>query len=154
MIQEFNSLSSEETDLMYKAPFLIIILIAGADDKIDKQEMKQAVAISKLKLKRARRDLVEYYNEMGQDFEDKLKIFIHDLPKDTDERNEEISTELAKLNDILPKLDKKFAINYYESMKDWAVKIAESSGGVFGFMSVGYEESKVLDLKMIKDPSK
>ena len=154
MIREFNSLSSEETDLMYKAPFLIIILIAGADDKIDKQEMKQAVAISKLKLKRARRDLVEYYNEMGQDFEDKLKIFIHDLPKDTDERNEEISTELAKLNDILPKLDKKFAINYYESMKDWAVKIAESSGGVFGFMSVGYEESKVLDLKMIKDPSK
>jgi len=154
MIQEFNSLSSEETDLMYKAPFLIIILIAGADDKIDKQEMKQALAISKLKLKRARRDLVEYYNEMGQDFEDKLKIFIHDLPKDTDERNEEISTELAKLNDILPKLDKKFAINYYESMKDWAVKIAESSGGVFGFMSVGYEESKVLDLKMIKDPSK
>ncbi len=154
MIQEFDCLSSEETDLMFKAPFLITILIAGADDKIDKQEMKQAVAISKLKLKRARRELVEFYNNVGQDFEDKLKIFIHDLPKDTDERNEEISKELAKLNDILPKLDKKFAINYYESMKDWAVKIAESSGGVFGFMSVGYEESKVVDLKMIRDPSK
>ena len=154
MIPEFNRLSSEETDLMFKAPFLIIILIAGADDKIDKHEMKQAVAISKLKLKRARRELVKYYNIVGEDFEDKLKIFIHDLPKDTDERNEEISKELAKLNDIFPKLDKKFAVNYYESMKDMAVKIAESSGGVFGFMSVGYEESKVVDLKMIKEPSK
>ena len=154
MIPEFNRLSSEETDLMFKAPFLIIILIAGADDKIDKHEMKQAVAISKLKMKRARRELVKYYNIVGEDFEDKLKIFIHDLPKDTDERNEEISKELAKLNDIFPKLDKKFAVNYYESMKDMAVKIAESSGGVFGFMSVGYEESKVVDLKMIKEPSK
>ena len=154
MIPEFNRLSSEETDLMFKAPFLIIILIAGADDKIDKHEMKQAIAISKLKLKRARRELVEYYNIVGQDFEDKLKIFIHDLPKDTDERNAEISKELAKLNDLFPKLDKKFAVNFYESMKDMAVKIAESSGGVFGFMSVGYEESKVVDLKMIKEPSK
>jgi len=154
MIPEFNRLSSEETDLMFKAPFLIIILIAGADDKIDKHEMKQAVVISKLKLKRARRELVEYYNIVGQDFEDKLKIFIHDLPKDTDERNEEISKELAKLNDIFPKLDKKFSVNFYESMKDMAIKIAESSGGVFGFMSVGYEESKVVDLKMIREPSK
>jgi len=154
MIQEFNRLSTEETDIIFKAPFLIIILIAGADDKIDKHEMKQAIAISKLKLKRARRELVEYYNIVGQDFEDKLKIFIHDLPKDTGERNEEISKELAKLNDIFPKLDKKFAVNFYESIKDMAVKIAESSGGVFGFMSVGYEESKVVDLKMIREPSK
>lgn len=154
MIPEFNRLNTEETDIMFKAPFLIIILIAGADDKIDKHEMKQAIAISKLKLKRARRELVEYYNIVGQDFEDKLKIFIHDLPKDTGERNEEISKELAKLNDIFPKLDKKFAVNFYESMKDMAVKIAESSGGVFGFMSVGYEESKVVDLKMIREPSK
>ncbi len=154
MIPEFNRLSTEETDLMFKAPFLIIILIAGADDKIDKHEMKQAIAISKLKLKRARRELVEYYNIVGQDFEDKLKIFIHDLPKDTGERNEEISKELVKLNDIFPKLDKKFAVNFYESMKDIAVKIAESSGGVFGFMSVGYEESKVVDLQMIREPSK
>ena len=154
MIPEFNRLSTEETDIMFKAPFLIIILIAGADDKIDKHEMKQAIAISKLKLKRARRELVEYYNIVGQDFEDKLKIFIHDLPKDTGERNEEISKELAKLNDIFPKLDKKFAVNFYESMKDMAVKIAESSGGVFGFMSVGYEESKVVDLEMIREPSK
>lgn len=154
MIPEFNRLSTEETDLMFKAPFLIIILIAGADNKIDKHEMKQAISISKLKLKRARRELVEYYNIVGQDFEDKLKIFIHDLPKDTGERNEEISKELAKLNDIFPKLDKKFAVNFYESMKDIAVKIAESSGGVFGFMSVGYEESKMIDLKMIREPSK
>jgi len=154
MIPEFNRLSTEETDIMFKAPFLIIILIAGADDKIDKHEMKQAIAISKLKLKRARRELVEYYNIVGQDFEDKLKIFIHDLPKDTGERNEEISKELVKLNDIFPKLDKKFAVNFYESMKDIAVKIAESSGGVFGFMSVGYEESKVVDLQMIREPSK
>jgi len=154
MIPEFNRLSTEETDLMFKAPFLIIILIAGADNKIDKHEMKQAISISKLKLKRARRELVEYYNIVGQDFEDKLKIFIHDLPKDTGERNEEISKELVKLNDIFPKLDKKFAVNFYESMKDIAVKIAESSGGVFGFMSVGYEESKMIDLKMIREPSK
>jgi len=154
MIPEFEVLNEEEVELMFKVPILVAILVAGADNKIDNSEMREAINAITLKPQKARKELVEYYKLVAQDFEDKLKLTIYELPSDTMKRTDLITADLKKLNAILPKLEKPFAIKFYESMKDISKRIAESSGGVFGFMSVGYEESKVVDLKMIKDPSK
>ena len=154
MIEQFRHLSSDEVELMIKVPVLVCILIAGADDDIDNSEIRQAVNISKLKQFKAREDLISYYQEAGRDFEDKLKILIQQLPANSMFRNPKIIEELERLNIILPKLDKKFAIEFYESIKGIAKKIAEASGGVLGYMAVGYEESKLIDLEMIKDPAK
>lgn len=152
MIKEFDNLTEEEVNSMLQVPVLVSILIAGADNEIDQSEMKQAISISRLKQLKAREDLIEYYREAGKDFEDKLKMMIQKLPSDAEFRNPIIIGELEKLNDILPKLDKVFAIKFYESIKDMAKKIAEASGGLLGYMAVGYEESKLIGLNMINDP--
>lgn len=154
MLDEFKDLTTEEVELMHKAPMLVCILIAGADNNIDKSEIKQAVNLSKSKQKTARKDLIDYYREIGQDFEDKLKVLIQQYPVDTSKRTPMIISELEQLNSIWPKLSKIFAIEFYASLKDISKKIAEASGGILGYMSVGYEESKFVDLKMIKDPAK
>ncbi|MTI19542.1 hypothetical protein E1176_00765, partial [Fulvivirga sp. RKSG066] len=131
----------------------VSILIAGADGTIDKSEIKQAVSLSKSKQTSAREDLIEYYRVAGQDFEDKMKIMIAAYPKDAADRNPLIIGELEKVNQIFPKLDPHFAQEFYASIKDMAKKIAEASGGVLGYMAVGYEESKLIGLEMIKAPS-
>ncbi|MDH5602783.1 MAG: hypothetical protein OEY51_02545 [Cyclobacteriaceae bacterium] len=154
MILEFEDLDDQEVELLLKAPILVSILIAGADNEIDKTEIREAVNISKFRQIKARKVLIEYYKEVGQDFEDKLKILLSGYPVEADKRNPMIVSELEKLNDILPKIDKPFTVELYASLKDIAKKIAEASGGILGYMSVGYEESKYMDLKMIKDPSK
>jgi hypothetical protein len=154
MIPEFENLEPDEQDLLYKAPVLVAILVAGADGKIDKSEMREAISISGMKKIKARKDLLQYYNEVGKDFEDKLKFAILKYPSGVKERQDMIANELAGLSAILPKLNRKFAITFYASLKDFAKRIAESSGGILGYMSIGYEESKLIDLKMIKDPSK
>lgn len=154
MISEFEHLTPEEQSMIYSTPVLVAILVAGADGKIDKSEMREAISISKLKKKRARKDLIEYYQQVGEDFEDKLMVGINKYPSDPGERQQVISEELKSVNKILPKLDKKFALKYYESLKDFAKRIAEASGGILGYMSIGYEESKLIELKMIKDPRK
>ena len=153
MIEEFKDLTSAEIETMLKVPVLVSILIAGADNDIDKSEIKQAVNISKLKQVKARPSLISYYQEAGTDFEDKLKVLIQQYPVDAGERNPMLIEELEKVNDILPKMDQKFAIVFYNSIRDIAKKIAEASGGVLGYMAVGYEESKLIGLNMIKDPS-
>ena len=152
MIAEFENLEQEEQNLLYIAPVLVAILVAGADGKIDKSEMREAISISGMKKIKAGKNLLQYYNEVGKDFEDKRKIGIARYPSDTKKRQEMISKELSGINAILPKLNRKFAITYYASLKDFAKRIAESSGGILGYMSIGYEESKLIDLKMIKDP--
>jgi hypothetical protein len=53
----------------------------------------------------------------------------------------------------LKKVDRNWAVQFVESMKDIAKKVAEAAGGVFGYLSIGYEESKLIDLKMIKVPN-
>jgi len=153
MIEQFKNLSDEEIETMLKVPVLVSILIAGADGQIDKSEIKEAVSLSKIKQTKAREDLIAFYQEAGKDFEDKMKVMIAQLPADSKDRNPIIIEELEKVNDILPKLDKHFAEEFYVSIRDMAKKIAEASGGVLGYMAVGYEESKLIGLNMIKDPT-
>ena len=153
MISDFEKLNEEEIELMLKSPLLISILIAGADDEIDNSEVKKAVEISKYKQVRARKSLLDFYQEVGENFEDKLKILIQQYPISTKQRNVKIIDELEKLNEILPKLEKQFANEFYKSVKGIAKNIAEASGGILGYMTIGYEESKLIDLEMIKEPS-
>lgn len=154
MIPEFSKLSEEEKDLMYKAPVLVSVLIAGADGNIDSTERTEAVEVAKSKQSRAREALIDYYQVVGQSFEEKFNGLLAALPQDTASRNKAIEDELSKINAILTKIDKNWSVKFHSSLKDLAKKIAEASGGILGYLSVSYEESQYLELNMIKDPSK
>lgn len=154
MIKEFEKLREEEIEIMLKAPVLVSVLIAGADGTIDKAEVKEAVAIARGKQSRAREQLVDYYKLVGETFESKFNEMITNFPQKPEERNPMIIAELKRLNRILPKVEKNFAVKFYASLKDLAKKIAEASGGVLGYLSVSYEEAKLMELNMINDPSK
>lgn len=153
MISALSKLTQEEIDLMKKTPALVTILIAGADKKIEQSELREAVALAKLKQSRSREILKEYYGEVSVQFEGTLNDLIGSMPSDPEKRAKVVVEELEKLNTILPKLEKSFAAQFYASMKDFSRKVAEASGGVFGYLSVSYEEAKLMELKMIKDPS-
>lgn len=154
MIKEFDNLREEEIRVLLDAPVYVAILIAGADGNIDKSERTEAIEVARSKQSRAREQLVEYYKEVGANFEKNFNRLIDELPDDADERNKVISAELRKLNVIFPKVDKDFVVKLYASLKDLAKKIAEASGGILGYLSVSYEESKLVELNMINDPSK
>ncbi|MFT6939622.1 MAG: thiamine kinase-like enzyme [Cyclobacteriaceae bacterium] len=152
MIQQFESLREDEQEFLLNAPILVAILIAGADGKIDSSERQEAITVARSKQLRAREELVEYYQVVGERFEDKFNSFTATFSDDADERRKEITTELRKLNFILPKVDKNFSIMLHASLKDLAKKIAEASGGVLGYLSVSREESILMELKMINTP--
>lgn len=153
MIPEFESLREDEIDVLLKAPVHVAILIAGADGTIDKTEKKQAIDVARNKQSRARDQLAEYYKIVGDQFEENFYALLDALPAGTEERTQAVSIELRKLNFILPKIDKNFGIKLHGSLKDLAKKIAEASGGVLGYLSVSYEEAKLMELRMIKEPS-
>jgi hypothetical protein len=151
MIPEFKPLREDEIDVVMKGPVYVAILIAGADGKIDKSERREAIEIARNKQSRAREQLVDFYKLVGENFEETFNKLVDELPSGTEERNTAITKELRKLNFILPKVDKNFAVKYIASLKDLAKKIAEASGGVLGYLSVSYEEARLMELKMIRD---
>lgn len=152
MISEFVPLREDEREILLDAPILVSILIAGADGNIDEQEKRKAIDIAQTKQSRAREQLSDYYNLVGERFEDRFYKLIEELPKDTEARTDRLCIELRKLNFILPKVDIKFGIKLHASLKDLAKKIAEASGGVLGYLSVSYEEAKLMKLEMLKEP--
>ncbi len=152
MIVALKNLSEQECNVLYKVPALVAVLIAGADSDIDRSEIKEAISLTHLKKVTSREILAAYYERVRETFDQQLSEVIAQFPKNTELRQHFIVQELEKVNDILSRVNYKFAIQFYASTKDFAKKIAESSGGVLGFMSVGYEESKLVELPMIKRP--
>ncbi|MEQ9289261.1 MAG: hypothetical protein RIG77_20205 [Cyclobacteriaceae bacterium] len=153
MISEFSTLRDDEIEVLLNAPVYVAVLIAGADGEIDKKEIKQALELAQGKQSRERAQLIDYYKEVGLGFESKFFKLTEELPDEVSDRNSSITTELRKLNHILPKIDHNFAVKLVASLKDMAKKVAGASGGVLGYMSVSYEEAKLVELDMIKDPA-
>ena len=87
---------------------------------------------------------------MDENLHERLQELIRVLPRGAEERQEIISRELGKLNNILPLLEQKQAIHFYEGLVSFAHHVAKASGGLLGWISVGSKEAKVADLPMIK----
>lgn len=153
MIKEFFVLTEEERNIMMDTPVLITILIAGADGKIDEKEKEWAYKVKVFRSNKEDSRLSSYFTEVGEIFKDRLEELIDELPDNIGERNSKITSRLEKLNDIFPKLDKNFAVEFYKNMLSYAEQIAKASGGVLGYSSISPEERKWLGLEFIKDPS-
>lgn len=153
MIREFNKLEPHEAEFLFKVPALVCLLIAGADGKIDRKEIREAIAIAG-KNKELKGVLFEYFQVVFDDFEDKLKILMQSYPYEAAQRNPILIEELSAINSLLPRLSKEFSVPFYHMLLDLAKKIASSSGGWLGIKSVGEQEAKYMGLPMITDPSK
>jgi len=153
MIPAFDNLTDAEMERMLRAPLLTCILIAGADNNIDRKEIQEAIQVARKKANKSKASLMEFYQLVGEDFEDKLKIVLQSFPVEATQRNPLIIEELSMLNEIFPKLSKAFATEFYSSLKDLALKIASSSGGLLGLNSIGHEEARYVNLPMIQNPA-
>ncbi|NMM48433.1 hypothetical protein [Marinigracilibium pacificum] len=154
MIEAFKSLNPDEVKIMMEAPVWVTILIASADHKIDKEELDEALSMIHLREKTGRFVLREYYHEVDQTFKKDLEAAVASLPDDEQKAGEMVLSHLKKINDVLPKLDRKFAIQFYDAMQDFSMKVAKANGGFLGWFRINYDEKQVVDLPMINDPEK
>lgn len=151
MVAELSKLSSSELELVYKAPLLVCILIAGADGNIDRKEIKKAINI--IQKKQTGGDSVSVLvREIAQDFEDKLKVLEQSYPYEATQRTPLLTQELNSLNSLWARFPQDFAKRYYDILLMLAQEVAASSGGLLGIKSIGAEEAKLVKLTMIKNP--
>ncbi|MBX2963200.1 MAG: hypothetical protein KF687_11860 [Cyclobacteriaceae bacterium] len=153
MVPELYQLSASEMELVYKAPILVCILIAGADGTIDRKEIKEAIRFAEKKKEKSTSSVSILIHEVATDFEDKLKILLQNYPYESTQRNALIAEELAHLNDLWSKIEPRFAKEFYQTLLSIAEKIATSSGGVLGYNAVGAEEARYIRLDMINNPA-
>ena len=148
-----ENLTAAEKDFLYQVPAMIAILIAGADNDLDEKERTAAVELTKYKKLGYPHPLVQaYYAKVFDDFENHLYGLIKEYPGLAELRNPIIMKQLEQLNTIFPKLTNDFSSELYKSFRQYAMQVAESSGGLLGFFSVGHEEKEWLSLPGVLDP--
>lgn len=149
MIPQFAGLNDTEKTLLTDAIPLITVLIAGADGNIDSDEKEFAAKIMKIRGYKHPPILESYYGLVGEKFSARVDELISSLPIGTEERSKHISDELAKLNDIFPKMEILNAAHLYKSFTTFAEHVAKASGGFLGFGAVSRAEGKFVKLPMV-----
>lgn len=154
MNDPFSQLSQEELDDLYLTPVWVSILIAGADNVFSKKEINRAVKLTREKQQEDEEFIVEFYKAVAKKFEVNLKGYIALMPRDLEKRTEFLINKIRRVNDLFKKIEIEYAQQLYLSFRDFAYNVAHASGGLFGFLSVSFAESKFIDLKMIEEPIK
>lgn len=153
MIPQFKNLSEAEKTTLLDAPALIAILIAGADDDIDKKEIDYSSKIAHYRAANNESVLQGYYSEVDKFIGDAIPQQISTLPTELNNRQQILIEELKKVNEVLPKLDKSYAEELYQSWLSFAKSVAQSSGGLWGYASITPDEERLLGLSMINNPA-
>ena len=149
-IAQFKSLTEEEKLFLLTTPAMVTYLIGGADGVFDPREEVQAEHIVRIRKENGDPLLFDFYIEVEKLFFEQLDALVNNhSAKSAKERTEFLVAELSKLNQILPKLDNLYARALLASLRSLAKFIAESSGGVFGFLEISYEEEQLLGLTMV-----
>jgi hypothetical protein len=149
MNNHFSQLSEQEYQDLKDALAKITVFIAGADGSIEAEETQWAAKVAEIRSYKSSEDLIEFYKDVNNEFDNKLSHLITNLPKSTPERNAIISEHLSALNPVLAKLDPKVGAHLYKGFVSFAEHVAKSTGGLFGFFSIGAEEKALLGLNMI-----
>lgn len=145
-IQAFHTLTKEESDALLSAPALVTVIVAGADERIDKKEATWAGKLVQYRSFTAEEELNPYYQEVGPRFEADLTSLTQSWEP---EHASALEAKLAETKPIIAKLDARYATLLVQSWRTLARQIAEASGGLMGFGSVDSDERKVVDLPML-----
>lgn len=153
MLYHISKLHRDEQELIKKAPLLVSILVAGADGEIEADEIQNVAKLIHTKSFSEVSDIRHLYNEIDHDVEATFNAIIKGLPTDSEERELRVSEELAGLNPIMPTTDAQVAHDFYNSLKKFALHMAQSSGGVLGMLRVNHHEKEIIKLPMLNKPS-
>lgn len=152
MKYQLQNLTEEERQLVLDAPILVAILIGGSDNDYDEEEITRTIELINTKTFSETADLRELYKELDKAAEERLMTLCDNLPEDVLVREKQLSERLAKLNDVFPKMERKYSLHFYNSLKDFAVHVANASGSAFGTDNIGDREKNLLGLDMLNKP--
>lgn len=153
MLYHISKLHRDEQELVKKAPLLVSILVAGADGVIDSDEIHSVAKLIHTKSFSEVSDIRHLYNEIDHDVEAAFSSILNGLPTDPQERELKVSEELSGLNPILAKMDAQVATDFYNSLKKFAMHMAQTSGGILGMLKVNHHEKEIIKLPMLNKPS-
>jgi hypothetical protein len=126
MIQELQRLTNEEKARIFKAPVYVSLLAASSNNEVSEKEKADAIKMAHLKTFTADPLLLEYYNEVEENFVDNFEAAVKRFTPFDDAKRELLTEEVNLLNKIIDKLDQPFASVLKKSLSGYAAHVKKS----------------------------
>jgi len=131
MIRQFARLTSEEQELLLKAPALVSVLTACSYNEVNQARKADAVKLSHLKTYTADPMLRDYYKEVEKDFKEQFEAIAEAYyPFDTQKRNE-LRHQIDLVNQVIGKLNSAYATRLHKSLEKYANHVKKSTHSIF-----------------------
>ncbi len=145
-----RGLSEQDYQSLQQSLSLITVLIASADGKIDAHEIDDAEKLVHIRSFNKPELLKDFYHDVEEHFHSDVDVAIIEYGGGTEEDRNRLTEKISELNHVLPKIeDPEIRYYTYKSLLSFAKHIAKASGGIFGFLSIGPNEDKYIDLDFI-----
>jgi hypothetical protein len=131
MITQFEKLSNEERELLYKAPVLVSVLASCSFNEVNKYQKADAIKLAHLKTFTATPLLLPYYAEVEKTFKEQFETSVKKYFPFDDEKRNDLKKEIEKVNRIIGKLDKGYALVLHNSLEKYSRHVRKAAHSVF-----------------------
>lgn len=131
MVTQFEKLTTEERESLYKAPVLVSVLASCSDNKVNKLQKADAVKLAHLKTFTAAPILIPYYTEAEKNFKEQFEFSLKHYSPFNETKRMELKKEIQKVNHIIEKLDKEYALVLHKSLEKYASHVKKATHTVF-----------------------
>lgn len=131
MKNKFDILSPSEKEKLLKFPAYIALLAANWDGKIDETEKKKAINFSHVKTYSSDDPVLKkFFTEADKVFEKNFEELDEQLPKEKEARDKAIDAEIAKLEPIVLKLGREYAVKMHDAIKGFKEHVSKAHHGL------------------------
>ena len=129
----FEDLSQQEKKQLIRFPVYVSLLAASKDCCLDKLEKNTVIKLTHIKTFSSDPLLTDYYAAVDRDFEKDVAEINEQLPKEKQARELAIRKELRKLDGILRKLDKEYAVSLYHSLRSYKDQVSRAHRNILEY---------------------
>ena len=131
MITQFEKLSNEERELLYKAPVLVSVLASSSYNEVNKHQKTDAIKLAHLKTFTATPLLLPYYAEVEKTFKEQFEASVKKYSPFDDAKRNDLKKEIERVNRIIGKLDKEYARVLHHSLDKYSRHVRKAAHSVF-----------------------
>ena len=131
MVRQFEKLTDEECELLYKAPVLVSVLASCSFNEVNKIKKADAIKLSHLKTFTANPLLIPYYTEVEKNFKELFEVAIRQYFPFDEAKRIALKKEMTRINRVIEKLDKEYARALNKSLEKYTRHVKRANHTVF-----------------------
>jgi hypothetical protein len=123
MIKQFEPLTTEEWDLLLRAPALVSVLASCSGNEINGKSKADAVKLAHLRTYKAFPELLSYYTEVEKVFKLEFDAAAEKYYPFDKKQRDALKQELDHVNFVISKLERYYAQLLHKSLEKYATHV-------------------------------